>query len=64
MKVQFDSYQRCVWCSFFVAICVDYLNKIQEKTDMNTKHDFMNFFNQTLISKKIIISTNNKVSYK
>ena len=61
MKVQFDSYQCGVWCSFFVAVCVDYLNKIQEKTDMNTKHDFMNFFSQTLNSKKIIISTDNKV---
>ena len=28
---------------------------------MNTKHDFMNFFSQTLISKKIIVSTDNKV---
>ena len=59
MKVQFNSYQCGVWCSFFVAVCVDYLNKIQ--TDMNTKHDFMNFFSQILISKKIIVSTDNKV---
>lgn len=28
---------------------------------MNTKHDFMNFFSQTLINKKIIVSTDNKV---
>ena len=31
---------------------------------MNTKHDFMNFFSQTLISKKIIVSTDNKVQIK
>ena len=61
MKVQFDLYQCGVWCSFFVAVCFDYLNKIQEKTDMNIKYDFVNFFSQTLISKKIIISTDHKV---
>ena len=58
---QFDSYQCGIWCSFFIAVCVDYLNKTSEKTDMYTKHKFMNFFSQTLICKKIIISTDNKV---
>ena len=28
---------------------------------MKTKHDFVNFFSQTLISKKIVISSDNKV---
>ena len=61
MKAQLNSFQCGVSCSFFVAVCVNYLKKTQEKTDMNTKHDFMNFFSQTLISKKIIVSTDNKV---
>ena len=38
IKLQHDSYQCGVWCSFFVAICVEYLNltkdqkKIRQKT--------------------------------
>ena len=35
MKAQLDSYQRSVFCSFFLAVSVDCLTKIQEKTDMN-----------------------------
>ena len=63
MKLHFDSYQCGVWCNFFVANCVDYLKKAQGKTDRNTNHDFMNFFSQTLISKKIIVSSDTKVHF-
>ena len=61
MKAQLDSYQCSVLCIIFLAVSVDCLTKIQEKNDTSTKHNFMNFFGQTLISKKKIISTDNKL---
>ena len=61
MKVQLDSYRCSVLCIIFLAVSVDCLTKIQEKNDMSTKNNFMNFFSQTRISKKKIISTDNKL---
>ena len=52
IKLQHDSYQCGVWCSFFVAICVEYLNLTKDENKNSAKNDFMNFLIQRLVNKK------------
>ena len=37
IKLQYDSYQCGVWCGFFVAICIEYLNLTKDKNKNSTK---------------------------
>ena len=59
IKLQHDSYQCGVWCSLFVAICVEYLNLTKDENKNSAKNDFMNFLIQRLVNKKIISFSNN-----
>ena len=59
IKLQHDSYQCGVWCSFFVSMCVEYLNLTKDEKKNSAKNDFMNFLIRRLVNKKVISFSNN-----
>ena len=54
IKLQHVFYQCGVWCSFFMAICVEYLNLKQDENKNSAKNDCMDFLIQRLVNEKVI----------
>ena len=62
IKLQYDSYQCSVWCSFYVNVCVEYLNNYKNSVNKFRSTDFLKFPSSYLIEKKIINCSNNLIN--
>ena len=62
IKLQYDSYQCGVWCSFFVNVCVEYLKNYKNSVNKSESTEFLKFLSSYLIEKKIINCSNNLIS--
>ena len=52
IKLQYDSYQCGVWCSFFVNVCVEYLKNYKNSVNKFESTEFLKFLSSYLIEKK------------
>ena len=58
IKLQYDSYQCGVWCSFFVNVCAEYLKNYKNSVNKSESIEFLKFLSSYLIEKKKNYSNN------
>ena len=59
IKLQYDSYQCGVWCSFFVNVCVEYLQNYKNSVNKTESTEFLKFLSSYLIGKKKLFQQSN-----
>ena len=59
IKLQYDSYQCGVWCSFFVNVCVEYLQNYKNSVNKTESTEFLKFLSSYLIEKKKLFQQSN-----